>query len=124
MRALVLLCCLLQLGLAHADEPTLTITVGNDTRSFTRRELLMRPEATTIEVARDVTYRVPMTYRAVPVASLLAGITLPRDSVIEAVALNGFLAHSRRSSYSTRTRGRLSPGWQSTCRPPLAAYST
>lgn len=92
MRALVLLCCLLQLGLAHADEPTLTITVGNDTRSFTRRELLMRPEATTIEVARDVTYRVPMTYRAVPVASLLAGITLPRDSVIEAVALNGFIA--------------------------------
>jgi mono/diheme cytochrome c family protein len=52
----------------------------------------MRPEATTIEVARDVTYRVPMTYRAVPVASLLAGITLPRDSVIEAVALNGFIA--------------------------------
>jgi mono/diheme cytochrome c family protein len=92
VRALVLLCCLLQLGLAHADEPTLTITVGNDTRSFTRRELLMRPEATTIEVARDVTYRVPMTYRAVPVASLLAGITLPRDSVIEAVALNGFIA--------------------------------
>lgn len=92
MRALVLLCCLLQLGLAHADEPTLTITVGNDTRSFTRREFLMRPEATTIEVARDVTYRVPMTYRAVPVASLLAGITLPRDSVIEAVALNGFIA--------------------------------
>jgi mono/diheme cytochrome c family protein len=92
VRALVLLSCLLQLGLAHADEPTLTITVGNDTRSFTRRELLMRPEATTIEVARDVTYRVPMTYRAVPVASLLAGITLPRDSVIEAVALNGFIA--------------------------------
>lgn len=92
MRALVLLCCLLQLGLAHADEPTLTITVGNDTRSFTRRELLMRPEATTMEVARDVTYRVPMTYRAVPVASLLAGITPPRDSVIEAVALNGFIA--------------------------------
>jgi mono/diheme cytochrome c family protein len=92
VRALILLCCLLQLGLAHADEPTLTITVGNDTRSFTRRELLMRPEATTIEVARDVTYRVPMTYRAVPVASLLAGITLPRDSVIEAVALNGFIA--------------------------------
>jgi mono/diheme cytochrome c family protein len=92
VRALVLLCCLLQLGLAHADEPTLTITVGSDTRSFTRRELLMRPEATTIEVARDVTYRVPMTYRAVPVASLLAGITLPRDSVIEAVALNGFIA--------------------------------
>jgi len=92
VRALLLLCCLLLPGVARADEPTLTITVGNDMRSFTRRELLLRPDATTIEVARDISYRVPMTYRAVPVASLLAGITLPDDSVIEAVALNGFVA--------------------------------
>jgi mono/diheme cytochrome c family protein len=92
MRALLLLCCLLLPGRAHADEPALTITMGSDTRSFTRRELLLRPDATTIEVARDISYRVPMTYRAVPVASLLAGITLPDDSVIEAVALNGFVA--------------------------------
>jgi mono/diheme cytochrome c family protein len=42
--------------------------------------------------ARDVAYRVPMTYRAVPVASLFAGMTLPVDNVIEAVALNGFVA--------------------------------
>ena len=92
MRALFLLCCLLLPGLAHAGEPTLTITVGDDTRRFTRRELLLRPDATTIEVARDISYHVPMTYRAVPVASLLAGIKLPDDSVIEAVALNGFVA--------------------------------
>ncbi len=92
MRVLVLLGCLLLPGLAQADEPTITITVGNETRSFTRGELLIRPDATTVEVARDVTYRVPMTYRAVPVASLLAGMTLPPDSVIEAVALNGFIA--------------------------------
>jgi mono/diheme cytochrome c family protein len=92
VRALLLLCCLLLPGVARADEPTLTITVGNDMRSFTRRELLLRPDATTIEVARDISYRVPMTYRAVPVASLLAGITLPDSSVIEAVALNGFVA--------------------------------
>jgi hypothetical protein len=63
-RALVLLCFLLPPGLAQADEPTITVTVGNDTRSFSRGELLARPDATTIEVARDVTYRVPMTYRA------------------------------------------------------------
>jgi mono/diheme cytochrome c family protein len=92
MRVLVLLCFLLLPVVAQADEPTITVTVGNDTRSFTRGELLARPDATTIEVARDVTYRVPMTYRAVRVASLLAGMTLPPDSVIEAVALNGFIA--------------------------------
>ena len=87
----VLLCFLLLPGLAQADEPTITVTVGNDTRSFTRGELLARPDATTIEVARDFAYRVPMTYRAAPVASLLAGITLPADIVIETVALNGFI---------------------------------
>jgi hypothetical protein len=43
VRALVLLCFLLLPGLAQADEPTITVTVGNDTRSFTRDELLARP---------------------------------------------------------------------------------
>ncbi|MFZ2080890.1 MAG: hypothetical protein WAV38_30415 [Xanthobacteraceae bacterium] len=52
MRALVLLCFLLLPGLAQADEPTITVTVGNDTRSFTRGELLARPDATTIEDVR------------------------------------------------------------------------
>jgi mono/diheme cytochrome c family protein len=92
VRALVLLGLLVLSGLAQADEPTLTVTVGNDTRSFTRGELLARPDATTIHVARDVAYRMPMTYRAVPVASVLAGITLAPDTVVEAVALNGFVA--------------------------------
>jgi hypothetical protein len=92
MRALILLCFLLLPGLARADEPTITVTVGNDTRSFTRGELLARRDAATIAVAQDVTYRVPMTYRAVPVPSLLAGMTLPPDSVIEAVTLDGFIA--------------------------------
>ena len=114
MRALVLLCCLLLSGLAHADEPILTISVGNDTRSFTRRELLLRPDATTIEVARDVSYRVPMTYRAVPVASLLAGMTLPPDSVIETVALDGFIAQlPPPTSCSIVMRVRLSLALQS-----------
>jgi mono/diheme cytochrome c family protein len=92
VRALVLLALLLLSGIAQADEPTITVTVGNDTRSFTRGELLARPEASTIHVARDIAYRMPMTYRAVPVASLLAGMTFPPDTVIEAVALNGFVA--------------------------------
>lgn len=92
MRSLILLCLLLMPGFAQAGEPTITITVGNDTRSFTRSELLARPDANTIQVARDIAYRRAMTYRAVPVASLLAGMALPHDSVIEAVALNGFIA--------------------------------
>jgi len=54
VRALILVCFLLPPALAQADEPTITIMVGNNKRSFTRGELLMRPDATTIEVARDV----------------------------------------------------------------------
>jgi hypothetical protein len=51
MRTLVLLCFLLLPGLAQADEPTITVTVANDTTHiFTRGELLVRPDATTIEV--------------------------------------------------------------------------
>jgi mono/diheme cytochrome c family protein len=98
MRALLLLGFLLapQFFLvpkaAQAAEPILTVTVGNETRGFTRSALLARPDAATIHVARDVTYRAPMTYRAVPVASLLAGMTLPPDSVIEAVTIDGFIA--------------------------------
>jgi len=92
MRALVLLCFLLLPALAQGDEPAITVTVGNATRSFTRDELLARPDVATIAVMRDVTYRVAMTYRAVPVASLLAGMRLPPDSVLEAVTLDGFIA--------------------------------
>jgi mono/diheme cytochrome c family protein len=92
MRALVLLCFLLLPALGQADEPTITVTVANDTRSFTRGELLARSDTTTIDVAHDVTYRVPMTFRAVPVASLLAEMTPPSDGVIEAVSLDGFVA--------------------------------
>jgi mono/diheme cytochrome c family protein len=91
MRALVLLCFLLLPVVAQAGEPTITVAVANDTRSFTRDELLVRPDAIIIEVVHDVTYRAPMTFRAVPVASLLAGMKPPSDSVIEVVTLDGFI---------------------------------
>jgi len=74
------------------QEPTITVTVGDQTRIFTRDQLLARPDAATIQVPRNITYRVPMTYRAVPVASLLEGMALPPNSVIEAIELDGFIA--------------------------------
>ncbi len=94
MRALVFACLMLLLlpGLARAAEPALEVEVGGDTRRFTQGEILARPDAATIEVAKDATYGGPMTYQAVPVAALLAGLTLPPGSVIEAVAVDGFAA--------------------------------
>src|SRR6185437_13152454 len=81
MRVIVLLCLFLWPGFALAEEPTITVTVGDQTRIFTRDQLLARPDAATIQVPRDITYRVPLTYRAVPVASLLEGMTLPPTSL-------------------------------------------
>jgi mono/diheme cytochrome c family protein len=92
LRIVVLIWALLLCGIAQASEPSLTVMVGGETREFTREALLARSDATTIEVAKDVTYRTKMSYRAVPVAALLAGMTLPADSVIEAVAIDGFIA--------------------------------
>jgi mono/diheme cytochrome c family protein len=51
-----------------------------------------------------------MTYRAVPVASLLAGMTLPPDIVVEAVALNGFVAQLP-PDLLLNTDGRKAVAW-------------
>jgi mono/diheme cytochrome c family protein len=82
---------LLSAGLVQA-EPRLTVTIGASTRSFGQRELLSDPAAMSIEVARDAAYGRPMRYRAVPLSVLLAGISLPPDQVLEAVASDGFVA--------------------------------
>jgi mono/diheme cytochrome c family protein len=92
MNVLIFTCLLLLSGAAHATEPVLEIDVGGEKRALTRETLLAMPEAATIEVTRDMTYHRPMTYRAVPVAALLADLTFPPDSVLEAVAMDGFVA--------------------------------
>lgn len=93
MRNLILgLFCLLLPALAQAAEPAIEVTVGGETRAFSRSDLLAMPEAAEIAVPMDITYRLPMRYRAVPVAALLSGLAIPPDNVIEAVALDGFVA--------------------------------
>jgi mono/diheme cytochrome c family protein len=72
--------------------PVLEITIGGETRQFDRDELLKRPDVASVDVANDVSYHKAMGYRAVPLAALLASFTPPKDSVIEAVALDGFAA--------------------------------
>ena len=74
-------------ALAGASEPTLTIAVGGETRSFTREQLLKHPDAVEIDVARDNAYGRAMHYRAIPLDRLLAGLDLPRDGGLEPVAV-------------------------------------
>src|SRR5580692_10394759 len=88
---IVLPCLLLVPGSASAD-PVLDIVIGGQTRHFGRDELLRRPDVANVSVANDIAYGKAMTYRAVPVAALLAGLNPPDNAVIESVALDGFAA--------------------------------
>ncbi|HEY0837779.1 MAG TPA: cytochrome c [Azospirillum sp.] len=80
---------------AGAAEPVLTIAIAGTERTFARAALLARPDAVTVTVPHDVAYGRPMTYRAVPVGNLVAADRLPPDSVLEAVASDGFAAQLR-----------------------------
>ncbi|WP_186180497.1 c-type cytochrome [Burkholderia gladioli] len=90
------LCALLwaicAIGHALAAEPAVDLATAGKTVSFTRAALLARADAADIEVARDVSYGKPMRYRAVPLADLLAGTTLPAGEVLETRAADGFAA--------------------------------
>ena len=66
VRALIFVSFLLPPALAQADEPIITVMVANNTRTFTRSELLTRLDATTIEVARDVTGEVLFAVQCLP----------------------------------------------------------
>ncbi|MGL4962838.1 MAG: c-type cytochrome [Inquilinus sp.] len=76
----------------QSTEPGIEIIVGTGQLRFDRAQLLARSDAETIEVPNDVSYRTSMSYRAVPLAALLRGLDIPRDTVIEAVATDGFAA--------------------------------
>lgn len=82
---------------ALAGGPALTVAVAGTERAFDRDALLARPDAVTVDIPADVSYGRPMSYRAVPLASLLgAAITpsgeFPPGTVLEGVASDGFTA--------------------------------
>ncbi|WP_322092273.1 c-type cytochrome [Paraburkholderia bannensis] len=80
------------IGRCAAAQPVIEITLGNQTQSFSQAQLLARSDAADIRVARDVAYGASSAYRAVPLADLLEGASLPADSVLEARATDGFAA--------------------------------
>lgn len=88
MKSLLFLAALL-LGLP-VQAAQLVLDLGNGSRTWQTEELLQLPQARTITITDDVSYKREMQYRAVPLAVLLAGI---KDSDhLQAVALDGFAA--------------------------------
>lgn len=68
------LCCGLVGCAAMASEPVLTVTAAGRTATYSVASLLAHPAAVAITIPRDVAYKRPMTYQAVPVAALLTGV--------------------------------------------------
>ncbi len=74
-----------------AAEPSLLLKLGGVELRFTESELLARPDAAEVAVPDDPAYARAITYRAVPLLSLLPGVPEPFDT-LEARALDGFVA--------------------------------
>lgn len=68
----------------------LVLDLGAGSRTWQTEELLKHPQAQTIRITDDVSYKRDMSYRAVPLSVLLTGIAA--DDHLQAVALDGFAA--------------------------------
>lgn len=84
---LVLLALFFTLPVAAAQ---LTVELDHTSKTWQTAELLKHPDAQTVQIVDDVSYKRSMTYRAVPLTVLLPG--LDPQSHLQAVALDGFAA--------------------------------
>lgn len=92
-RACLLKCLLVLLALLialPASAAQLTIELDHASKTWQTEDLLKHPQAQTVQIVDDVSYKRTMTYQAVPLAVLLPGLTA--ESHLQAVALDGFAA--------------------------------
>ncbi|MFO2465288.1 cytochrome c [Pseudomonas sp. 15FMM2] len=73
-----------------AGAAQLIVELEHTRKSWQTDELLKHPSAQTVHIESDVSYKRDMTYRAVPLADLLPGITAQNH--LQAIALDGFAA--------------------------------
>ena len=89
---LSLLCTLILCAGARGEDAALTLTLGAQEQRFTAAELLARPDAATISVPDDVSYKRAMSYRAVPLLALIGDKPDPAFDTLEARAADGFVS--------------------------------
>lgn len=77
---------------ASAAERVLTLQFSGEERRFTAAELLARPDAASLTIPNDVSYRRAMTYRAVPLLALIGQGSLKDVDTIAARASDGFVS--------------------------------
>src|SRR4051812_3971173 len=88
-RWLLFMAGVMPISIALAAEPLLTVTVAGRNETYTPAALLAHPAATTITIPHDIAYKQGMTFRAVPVAVLLAGVA--PNATVRFVAEDGFV---------------------------------
>ena len=98
---LALFALLLSLPAAAAQ---LTIELDHASKTWQTADLLKHPQAQTVQIADDVSYKRSMTYRAVPLAALLPG--LQPANHLQAVALDGFAAELTAAPLLAKTGAR------------------
>lgn len=87
----LLVACLLVLSLASTTRAAeLRIELGSQRVSYQTATLLQRPDARLIDIPADIAFQRPMHYRAVPLQTLLDGIT--STDHLQFVASDGFAA--------------------------------
>jgi hypothetical protein len=74
-----------------ASQPAIEIVLRDRTVMLPRSELLQRADLTEIRIPRDPTDKQPMSYHPLPLVSLLRGLPLEPDEVIEVVATDDFV---------------------------------
>jgi mono/diheme cytochrome c family protein len=91
-------------ALSRAAGPTLVLSAAGASRTVDRDALLARSDVVEIRTLRDVAYGTHRTYRAVPLANLMQGMVMSADTVLEAVAQDGFVAQLPRDLIESRDR--------------------
>ena len=90
---------------ATATEPDLTVVAGGRMATYAPAALLALPAATNVAIPGDVAYKRDMSFRAIPVAALLAGVG--PDETIRFVANDGFVANLPAAPLLARGNGAV-----------------
>jgi len=90
---------------AGATEPDLTVVAGGRMATYAPAALLALPAATHVTISGDVAYKRDMSFRAIPVAALLAGVG--PDETIRFVANDGFVANLPAAPLLARGNGTV-----------------
>jgi mono/diheme cytochrome c family protein len=102
---LAIVVALIACSVARAEPATLTVSFGDKKQRFTAADLLARPDAATVTIPEDVSYKRAMTYRAVPVLALVGNKPDPGLDTLEASAADGFVSQIPMALIEKGTQG-------------------